>query len=279
MTAREWLLSARLRLTASGSPDPGPDAEWLLMHVLGAERAALRARALDELPAEALERAERLLHERETGEPLQYVLGETWFYGRRFRCDRRALIPRQDTETLCEAALMRISHAPGTKVLDLCTGTGTIAITIALERPRADVTGTDLSPDALALAAENADELGARVAWREGDLWDALPGGRFDCIVANPPYLSAQDMLALQREVRCEPAMALFGGADGLDFYRRIAAGLAEHLLPGGSALVEIGWNQASAVTGMIREGLPDCEAGVLQDLNGLDRVVWARRR
>ncbi len=278
MTAGDWLRQAAARLEASGSPDPAPDAQWILLNVLGIEPADLRGRLPEQLPAAALERADRLLRDREAGEPLQYVLREAWFYGRRFACDRRALIPRQDTECVCEAALLRVSHAPGTRVLDLCTGTGILAVTIALERPRACVTGTDLSAEALSLARENGSALGTRVSWREGDLWDAVPGERFDVIVANPPYLTARDMEQLQSEVRREPAMALFGGQDGLEFYRRIAAGLGDHLLPGGSAVVEIGWEQAGAVRDLFREALPGCETGAFRDLNGLDRGVWLRR-
>lgn len=228
------------------------------------------------LLGEALEMARNALSRRVQGEPLQYVLGEAWFYGRRFHSDSRALIPRQDTETLCEAAILRI--LPGRRrVLDLCTGSGIIGITLALERPMCAVTATDLSPRALSLARENAAELGAEVDFKQGDLFEPVWGERFDTILANPPYLTGREMLALQREVRAEPQIALFGGEDGLEFYRRIAMGVQEHLLPGGTVLVEIGMTQAAAVQALFAQYLPGAQIGVIRDLQGLDRVVWVQ--
>ena len=275
MTIGEWLLTAQSALEQSGSPDPAPDAEWIAMWALDISRVQLRLRAAQPLLGEALKKAQKALEKRKTGAPLQYILGEAGFYGRRFKSDERALIPRQDTEILCE---MAISHIlPGERtVLDLCTGSGIVGVTIALERPRCSVTATDLSPVALSLAMENAMELGADVRFLQGDLFDAVGDEKFDAIVSNPPYLTGGEMNELQREVRMEPEMALFGGEDGLDFYRRIAMEAQAHLKEHGCVLVEIGAFQAQAVAALFEKYLPGAKIGVEKDLQGLDRVVWA---
>ncbi len=278
MTIAQWLDQAEERLSRSNSPDPRPDAEWILEWALHKSRVQLLLCAAQPLLGTELDKAENALKMRETGEPLQYILGEAWFYGRKFRSDKRALIPRADTENLCEAAILRI--LPGRrKVLDLCTGTGIIGITVALERPMCRVTATDISEDALSLAKENARELGADIDFKQGDLFDAVDGEKFDAILSNPPYLTGAEMDERQREVRMEPEMALFGGDDGLEFYRRIAMGAGEHLLPGGLVLLEIGCTQAEAVCKLLEKHLSGAQTGVIKDLQGLDRVVWAQTR
>jgi len=275
VTLGEWLRQAERALAQSGSPDPAPDAEWILLWALDISRVQMHLRAAQPLLGEALEKAEKALEERKTGAPLQYILGEAWFYGRRFRSDSRALIPRQDTEILCETAVRHI--LPGRRtVLDLCTGSGIIGVTVALERPFCAVTATDLSPQALSLAKENAQLLGADVRFLQGDLYEAVGDEKFDAILSNPPYLTGGEMLKLQREVRKEPEMALFGGEDGLEFYRRIAQGAPEHLKEHGCLIVEIGSSQAQAVTQLFEQALPGAKTGVEKDLQGLDRVVWA---
>lgn len=278
MTVAEWLAGAQKALEASGSPDPAPDAQWILMWAMDISRVQLRLRAAQPLLGEALQKADRALAERETGRPLQHVLGEAWFYGRRFLCDERALIPRQDTEILCETAISHILPGPR-KVLDMCTGSGIIGVTIALERPLCRVTATDLSPDALSLARENAALHGADMRFAQGDLYGAVGEEHFDAILSNPPYLTGSEMHMLQREVQAEPEMALFGGEDGLEFYRRIACGAADHLLPGGCVILEIGSAQAGAVSRLLADALPGASVGVVKDLQGLDRVVWAHAK
>jgi release factor glutamine methyltransferase len=272
MRARDLLKSAAARLSASGSPDPEADAWWLLSDALRVPRGALRLRLDEEVSAEAFSWFERAIGRRESGEPLQYVEGFAAFYGREFLVDPRVLIPRADTETLCETALERIK--PGARVLDLCTGSGILAVTLALSEPRALVTGADISVDALAVARENANRLGASVTWAEGDLFGAVSGA-FDLIACNPPYLTDEDMRHLQPEVAREPALALFGGADGLDFYRRIARELPERLKPGGSLMFEVGMGQAGAVAGMLK---PLGTVQIYKDLSGAERVVALER-
>ncbi len=272
MRARELIKSAAVRLTASGSPDPEADALWLVSDALRVPRGALALRLDDEVDGEALRWFERALERRAGGEPLQYVEGFAFFYGREFRVDPRVLIPRSDTEILAEAALGRLR--PGDRALDLCTGSGILAVTLALGEPRAHVTGADVSEDALQVARENAHRLGARVAWVRGDLFDPVEGA-FDLIVCNPPYLTAEDMGRLQPEVAWEPAIALDGGKDGMDFYRRIARALPERLAPGGLAFFEVGQGQADAAA---RLYAPLGPVRILKDLSGAERVVIVER-
>lgn len=274
MNRREWIAQARARLERSGSPDPREDAIWLLCGALDLPRGGLTLWMDREIPEDRLKAAEAQLCRREGGEPLQYVQGVACFMGLDFSVDRRVLIPRQDTETLCEAALARLQ--PGMRALDLCTGSGALAVALA-RLGKADVTGADISADALDVARENARRNGVNVRWRQGDLYGAVPGERFDLMVCNPPYLTETDMQNLQAEVAFEPALALYGGTDGLDFYRRLVCGLSQHLEPGGCALFEVGAGQAQAVRALLEAALTG-RTGVINDLCGVERVVYYRR-
>jgi release factor glutamine methyltransferase len=171
-----------------------------------------------------------------------------------------------------QAAIGRLK--PGMNVLDLCTGSGILAVSCALAAPGLNVTGADISPDALDVARENARLLGAKVNWAEGDLFGAVSGA-FDLITCNPPYLTQADMLCLQPEVAREPGLALYGGADGLDFYRRIALELPERLNPGGFALFEVGLGQAGDVAALLA---PLGRTEIIKDICGADRVVLLER-
>ena len=205
-----------------------------------------------------------------SGEPLQYILGEWEFMGLPFFVGPEALIPRQDTETLCEAALGWLKTRPEAKVLDLCCGTGCIGVSLA-KLGEAKVTFGDVSPEALSLAKRNAQKNGVDGDFYESDLFADLPG-TYDLIACNPPYLTADEMANCQKELTYEPALALCGGADGLDFYRRLAAEWADHLAPGGLLLLEIGASQGEAVKGLFPN------AKILKDICGLDRVAWVER-
>ena len=200
------------------------------------------------------------------GEPLQYILGAWEFMGLPFYVSPGALIPRQDTETLCEAALRWLKDRPGARVLDLCCGSGCIGVSLA-KLGGARAAFADISPDALALAQRNAARNGVDGAFYESDLLAAVPGV-YDLIACNPPYLTAAEMESCQRELRYEPALALYGGEDGLNFYRRLAGAWEAHVVPGGLLLMEIGCAQGAAV-GALFPG-----AKILKDICGLDRVV-----
>ena len=273
----EWLASAYRRLETSGDFDARWDADWLLAGEMGVSRAALRLHRDDALADDTRARLENRLNRRVSGEPLQYILGDTGFMGLTFFCDRSALIPRQDTETLVETALERMKGMVRPAVLDLCCGTGAIGLSIAHYRRDAFVTLTDVSADALALAEENRRALNIENAvLKQGDLFEAVRGETFDVILTNPPYLTQSDMDELQREVRCEPALALYGGADGLAFYRRIASEAAAYLKDGGVIWLEVGQGQAEDVCALFRP--PMGRTGVHRDMNGIERVVEAMK-
>jgi release factor glutamine methyltransferase len=221
-----------------------------------------------------------LVKRRRTREPVAYILGEREFYGRVFRVDRRVLVPRPDTEALVDVALERTrKRSMSLRALDLCTGSGCVAITIARERPTARLHATDASKDALAVARENALRLGAyNVSFRESDLYDALePGDRFDLIVANPPYVASDNIPALMADVReFEPRQALDGGADGLRIVRRVVLGAPDFLVPGGKLALEVGQGQAGAVARALSErGFLD--VAVSRDYARIERVVDGR--
>lgn len=277
-TIRQALLEGERALEAVGVPDPRIDAEWLLAHATGLERMTLRLNGADELTKEQEQRFASLLLSRAQRQPLQYLLGCQGFYGLDIRTDARALIPRQETETLCETGvrhLRALGRGAAPAALDLCTGSGAIALAVKHECPFAAVSACDKSADALALARENAARLGLDVAFTQGDLFEAVGGTRFDLILSNPPYIPTETCGALQPEVMQEPRMALDGGADGLDFYRRIADGAMARLTPRGLLAVEVGDGQAEDVRRLFTAaGL--ARAGILNDLYGHARVVLA---
>ncbi|MPN08560.1 Release factor glutamine methyltransferase [bioreactor metagenome] len=202
------------------------------------------------------------------GEPLQYILGEWDFMGLPFFVGPEALIPRQDTETLCEAVLQRRPAGKALRLLDLCCGTGCIGLSLGKLGGYAP-TLADISPACLDLARRNAARLEIAAAFAQGDLFAAFPlGEKFDIICCNPPYIPRSDLDALQPEVRREPRLALDGGTDGLDFYRRIAREYPAYLARGGLMALEIGFDQRHAVSSLLRGG------ACIQDICGQDRVI-----
>ncbi|MBQ9263354.1 MAG: peptide chain release factor N(5)-glutamine methyltransferase [Clostridia bacterium] len=273
MKVYEALNAAQQRLAAI--PDPRLDAEYLLAHVLGLPRLNMLLDKRRELTEAEKAAYDALVTRREKREPLQYILGTQSFMGLTFKTDPRALIPRNDTEALCEAALALLS--PGKRVLDLCTGTGILAIALKKLRPCIAVTASDVSGDALALARENAAALHADVRFLQGDLFAPVVDETFDVIVSNPPYIPVGLQGKLQAEVEREPALALFAGTDGLDFYRRIAWDAPAHLPAGGHLLLEIGDGQFDAVRALLTPAFD--EITLIHDLNGLPRVIRAERK
>ncbi len=251
----EVLRGAESYLAARGVENPRLNAEHLLAGALGLKRMELYLQ-FDRLLGET-ERAplRELVRRRGSREPLQHILGTVEFHGRVFACDRRALIPRPETEQLVEIALELAAAQPPSSVLDIGTGSGVIALTVALALPGASVHATDVSGEALALAAENASrhQIAERIRFSQADL---LPdaGGPFDLILANLPYIPTGDIPALSEEVRRDPASALDGGPDGLDLIRKLI-GLAPGLLaPGGAIILEIGIGQHEAVAGLLAD-------------------------
>ena len=276
MTIRQALHSATQALLAAGIPDPGQDAQLLLSHVAGMPRLEMRLNGSNPLSPEQEQRFASLLLSRTRREPLQYLLREQCFYGLNFMVDGRVLIPRQETETLCEVGVCHLRGCPSPTALDLCTGSGAIAVTLKHECPAAEVTGSDASADALAVAALNAKRNRVSVHFVLGDLFQPVADARFDLILSNPPYIPSADCEALQPEVLHEPRMALDGGADGLDFYRRIAGLAHSHLVPGGLVAVEAGDGQARPVAALFENSGRYQSVRILNDLSGHERGVSA---
>lgn len=272
MTIRQALNEGAARLAGAGIEEAKLDAALLLAHLTGEDRLRMQLDAGRELAPEAYAAYDALLARRQTREPLQYILGETEFMGLTFAVRPGVLIPRQDTEILCEQALMRL--APGMRVLDIGTGSGALAVSIARLCTGTKVTAVDVSDAALALARENAARLGTAVSFVKSDCFAALGGETFDMIVSNPPYIPPWEMAELMPEVTFEPELALSGGEDGLVFYRRIAREAPKHLAHGGFLLFEIGWQQREAVCEIVYEHVG--EPFALRDYGGNWRVVGA---
>lgn len=258
-----------------GVDAPRLTAELLLAHALRCERMRLYLDFDKPLGEPELAAFRELVRRRAEGEPTAYLTGRRDFYGRPFRVDARVLVPRPETELVLEAA--RDALPEGGAALDLCTGSGALGVSLALERPGARVVATDLSADALAVAAENARALGAAVDLRQGDLWAPLrEGERFDVIVSNPPYVPRGELDTLPREVRREPRLALDGGPDGLSLLRRIVEGAPARLVAGGTLVLEMHERHLEALPQLCREaGFAQAEAR--RDLAGLPRLTVAR--
>ena len=239
------------RFTEAGIAAARLEAQLLLAHVLGCSRVQLYTGFDKPLGEEELAAYRGLIKRRLGGESVSYLLGEQEFWGLKFHVDEHVLVPRPDTETLIEVArALRTDRAAPCRVLDLCTGSGAIAIALAKELPGATIVASDLSIDAVAVAKQNAERntVADRVDVRVGDLFAPVVGERFDLIVANPPYIASAVIPTLSAEVRREPVLALDGGPDGLAFYDRICSIAREYLVPGGALVVEHGFDQADAV-------------------------------
>jgi release factor glutamine methyltransferase len=259
------------------------DAELLLGEALGLDRIKLIVEAERPLAEGELGRYRDLIKRRRVGEPIAYILGRREFFALPMRVDRRVLIPRPDTEILVETALnaTRAEHLYG-RMLDLCTGSGCVAIAFAKERPTWRVTAVDLSPDAASVARENVQRAGVvhNLAVLEGDLFAALPAGSvFELITANPPYIPSADIAGLDADVRdFEPRLALDGGADGLDVTRRLVSEAMRYLSPGGLLALEGGFDQAPALVQLL-ETAGFSEIARAKDLAGIERVVSGRKK
>ncbi|MCD8077507.1 MAG: peptide chain release factor N(5)-glutamine methyltransferase [Lachnospiraceae bacterium] len=302
MTFRECLKAGERELAAAGVPEAALDAWYLLEHVTELNRAHYFLRQNEEIPAGQEEAYRALIRRRADRVPLQHLTGETEFMGLPFAVDARVLIPRQDTEKLVELVLdwaqarETLPHVADGKTsgersqrvldraqkeeaplraLDLCTGSGCIAVSLAQLGHFVSVVGADLSEEALTVARENGRRNGCEnLTFRQSDLFQAFAGERFEVITANPPYIPTAEIGRLMPEVRDhDPRMALDGRKDGLYFYRRLAAESPEHLIPGGRIFWEIGWNQGEDVRRMLTEaGFTSVE--IFSDDAGLDRVI-----
>lgn len=257
-----------------------PSAEhevlWLLSHYWGQSKSQMLLNREQQVPHEVEMLVRQAAARRAEGEPLQYITGLQPFWDFELIVSPAVLIPRWDSEVVIEQALSLLPQDEPQQVADICTGSGAYALAIKHSRPQAAVTAADISEDALEIARQNAAKYNLAVDFKQGDLLSALPqGAKFNLIVSNPPYIRSDAILPA--DVRQEPALALFGGEDGLDFYRRLAAEAADFLLPGGFLLLEIGCEQAEAVSELLREGgfVNICHG---QDLAGLNRWVQGQK-
>ncbi|HUG49332.1 MAG TPA: peptide chain release factor N(5)-glutamine methyltransferase [Candidatus Limnocylindria bacterium] len=287
--------SATQRLRESGSDTPRLDAELLLGHVLGIDRASLLAHPEAPVGQGQLEAFAAALERRAAGEPVAYIRGLKEFFSLALAVDQRALIPRPETERVVELALERLSEmltaaprpelAPPLRAWDVGTGSGAVAVALAVEARRRGygrdvrVLATDASPEALALALENAVAHGVAdvVEFATADLLELPAAGRADLVLANLPYIPSADVPGLPVAASFEPVGALDGGPDGLVHIRRLLGGLSSVLVPGGSCLLEIGDKQADAVVAAAESLLPGWHHAVYADLAGLPRVVEVR--
>ena len=259
-----------------GIENPRLDAEVLVAFALGIDRTRVIIESLRPLEAAELALLRDLVRRRRSREPIAYLRGEREFYGRPFKVDARVLIPRPDTEALVEVALERSAHVSlSMRQLDLCTGSGCVAITMARQRPTAHVLASDLSVDALVVARENAYRLGAyNVAFVESDLFANIPPRRFDVITANPPYIASAEIEELMPDVRdFEPRAALDGGPDGLDFVRRIVERAPDFLDAGGVLAIEIGAGEADSARALFEQRGFEA-VRVDRDYGKIERVV-----
>ncbi len=315
MQVNEMIREGKKRLEQAGVEDAASCARLLCCFVMDVEPGVLPLRHREEVSREDLVRFRELIERKAAGEPLQYITGEVDFLGLKLKVDSRALIPRPETELLVEEAVRVLEHmvcddcdSTGTyrtaDACDLCCGSGAVGLALARlweekhtppiheppitamgsgmshghTAPELTVTLTDISCDALSLAKENAERLRSKnVLFAKGDLFEPLQGRTFDLIVSNPPYIPTEDIQTLQTEIRDhEPSLALDGGEDGLDIYRRIIRGAPDHLNPGGALIVEIGSDQAEHITDIVHLQKAFETVRTVQDLAGLDRIIIA---
>lgn len=272
-------LDHALRAAASrlAGPDARHEAEQLLLHVIGRDRAWLFAHGDAALADAEVAAFEALLARRIAGEPVAYLVGHRGFWTLDLQVSPATLIPRPETERLVELALERLPADRPLRIADLGTGTGAIALSLASERPQARVVATDVSADALAVARANGvSNAVANVEFRHGSWWAPLQGERFHLVASNPPYIADGDAHLVQGDLRFEPPTALSSGADGLEAIREIVGDASTHLMPGGWLLLEHGWDQAAATRAlMTAAGFVDVATET--DLEQRDRVTLGR--
>jgi release factor glutamine methyltransferase len=269
-TVATALAAARAKLSAS-------EARLLLGHALGKPPAWLIAHDDEVLAEDALLGFASLAARRAGGEPVAYLVGQREFFGREFDVSPAVLIPRPETELLVELAIAKVGAGSTATILDMGTGSGCIAVTLALEMPQAQVTAVDASEPALRVARDNAEKHGTSLRLLQSDWFGALSGERFDLIIANPPYVAAGDPHLAAGDLRHEPRLALASGADGLDAIRRIVAAAPQYLSPGGQLWLEHGYDQADAVHELLAAaGLRDIQQH--RDVAGIVRVSGGRQ-
>lgn len=288
MNIGESIRWAEESLRDAGVTEARSEAEFLLMHVIGCKRHTLFIEASKMLSGDQEAVFKGFIERRTKREPSQYITGEAEFYGFTFRVTKDTLIPRPETELLVDEALRCALHLAEKKpltIIDLCTGSGCIAVSMALKLPESVIYATDISKTALKIAAQNAssNNVTDRITFLEGDLFAALDGDgtqarKADIIISNPPYISESEIEVLEPEViGYEPKSALYGGPDGLAFYRRIITQAPERLSEGGFLLLEMGFGQYEEIKNLIEKEQRYTEITVLKDYSGIERVIRGR--
>ena len=275
-TISSLIQSITARLDAVGIKDAGIDARLLIRSAFKWSAGQQLGQLLDPPPENRLDALESMVIRRESREPLQYITGNVEFYRRNFTVNESVLIPRPETEQLVDQvqAFVQERGIENPRIADICTGSGAIAVSLALELPTAEVYATDISSEALIVAQKNADDMNAKLDIYKGDLLEPLYG-QFDVIVSNPPYILASAMPSLQAEVTKEPSLALDGGNDGLDVIRPLFEGILPQLKPTNSAAyIEIDPPIEDTVLALALSIFPNASISLLTDLSGLNRFV-----
>ncbi|HHV64443.1 MAG TPA: peptide chain release factor N(5)-glutamine methyltransferase [Peptococcaceae bacterium] len=276
----DLLIAGAGYLEQKGVDFPRVEADLLLSHVLGVSRVDLYLMREEDISGEKLRQYAELLVKRGDREPLAYLLKTREFMGLDFYVDQRVLIPRPETELLVEK-ILEIGKTrylgEQVRILDLGTGSGAIAVSLAYYWPEASLTAVDISGKALAVAEENARRHKVKLDLRQGNLFRPVSGEKFTIIASNPPYVSQEEYTFCSPEVKKEPTLALLGGWDGLEFYREIALRAGEYLLPGGFIILEIGQAQGPKVAELFRD--KGFETSIYPDYAGLDRIVLAEKK
>jgi len=279
MNVREALVKGSADLKSAGIESSSLDASLLLAHVLNTTRTALMAKGTDALTCDALAAFRALIERRLNGECVAYILGKKEFMGLEFLVNKSVLVPRPETETLVETAINIINKrktADFNRVLDLCTGSGAIAVSIKSKMPQAQVCAADICAQALETAKTNAARLlpDASVKFYQSDLYDALPASQFSVIVSNPPYIPSEEIKTLAAEVQNEPRIALDGGQTGLEIIRRIIEGAPDYLLKGGALLLETAGTKQTEKIAVLLENRGFRNINTYKDLSGQERVI-----
>ena len=275
MTPRELIRITAESFRAAGIPDPENDSALLLSHLTGRQALELRLDMETQLGSSLIATFREWADKRLKRIPLQYLLQETVFCGYPFFVDSRVLIPRPETELLVEWAVDVMKDTASPRVLDLCCGSGCIGLTIKSRRPDAFVTLSDLSPDALEVTRANTSRLSLNVKICLSDLFEELSGNTYHLIISNPPYIPSSDCELLQPEVMKEPRLALDGGPDGCDLYRRIISTAGSFLVSGGILMMELGIHESDYIAALLAsKGYRNIE--IRKDYAGIDRMIFA---
>ncbi len=277
-TRAQWLKWAEQQLKEAATQQPRAEAEFLLAASLQTSRTHVLAFSAENVEAHEAEIFCRFIEQKKRGMPVSYITGESDFCSLTLRSDARALAPRPETEELVEYCGRLFEKGSDPAILDLCTGSGCIALALAAKFPRAQVTAVDISAEALSLAAENAriTKLQEKVQFLQSNLFEEV-SGTFDLIVSNPPYIPTAELAGLSSEVQQEPRLALDGGKDGLDIISQIVRLAGDYLNPYGTLAMEIGLGEAEKVCAMFDPN--QWEGGIKKDFAGIDRFIFARRK